>query len=201
MVGTDGRVKIRAGDGVVDQQCQSAATRAVSSDESVVGKGGGLGAGGQLGLLEGSHQDMMFVEEGLELGGGVYDAIAVKLQDVGGVSGARSGGGRQGRGRCWGGDRARGVSGGGGGVAEQVGQTQPPRRLGTRASPEHLLCTQREHEQQRTETPDHETFLRQTAQGNSGPGLGWTPPMRSRHRRSLREGRSVSAPRRPRRLS
>ena len=70
----------------------------------------------------------------------------------------------------------RGRGGGGGGGTEQVGQIQPSRCLGTRASPEHLLCTQREHEEQRTETPDHETLPRHTAQGKSGPGLGWTPP-------------------------
>ena len=47
MVGANGRVKVRVGDGVVDQQCQPAPapTRAVSSDESIVGEGGGLGAG------------------------------------------------------------------------------------------------------------------------------------------------------------
>ena len=174
MVGTDGRVKIRVGDGVVDQQCQYAAapTRAVSSDESVVGEGGGLGAGGQLGLLEGSHQDMMFVEEGLELGGGVFDAIAVKLQDVGGVSGARSGGGRQGRGRCWGGGTGQGGSAGrGGGWRNRSGR--PSRRGASgRGQVPSISCAPRGST--RSRGPKRPTMRRSPGKRHREiPDLGW----------------------------
>ena len=61
---------------------------------------------------------MVARKEGLEFRGGVTDAVAVELEDVGGVGRAGTGGGRQKQGRWRGGGRA-------GGGGDGAGRTDP----------------------------------------------------------------------------